>query len=113
MIVIVERGSYMESHFRRNKHFWNMRNPYNEAYNKEIIFRAWKGNEYLPENGMIFNMIENVLNIRCPISSKIIMEPETCSFFKCEYQFIGIRIENGEPKDYDSKARETKENKMG
>ena len=37
---------------------------------------------------------------------------ETLSFFKCEYQFIGKGIEKGEPKDYDSKTRETKGNKM-
>ena len=87
-------------------------NPYCEAYKKQVIFRALKGNRPLPEKGMIFDMIENILNIRCPMCNKIIMEPETCGFFKCEYQFIGKRIENGEPKDYDSKTRETNGNKM-
>jgi hypothetical protein len=86
-------------------------NPDCEAYKKEVIFRALKGNRHLPEKGMIFNMIENVLNIKCPMCNKI-FDPETCGFFNCEYQFIGKRIENGDPKDYDSKTRETKENKM-
>jgi len=56
-------------------------------------------------------MIENILNIRCAMCNKI-NDPETCSFFKCEYQFIGKGIEKGEPKDYDSKTREIKGNKM-
>jgi len=82
-----------------------------EAYKKEVIFRALKSVGSLPENGMIFNMIENVDNIRCPICNKII-EPDTCGFFKCEYQFIGKKIEDGEVVNYDSKTKETQVNKM-
>ena len=87
-------------------------NPDCEANKKQVIFRALKGNGPLPEEGMIFDMIENVKNIRCPICNKIIMEPETCGFFKCEYQFMGKKIENGEEVNYDSKTRETNGNKM-
>ena len=86
-------------------------NPKCEAYKKEVIFRALKSDEPLPENGMIFNMLENVDSIRCPICNKII-DPDTCGFFKCEYQFIGKKIEDGEVVNYDSKTKETKGNKM-
>ena len=63
-------------------------NPDCKAYKEEVIFRALKGNGSLPSNGMIFNMLENVENIICPMCNEII-DPETCGFFKCEYQFIG------------------------
>ena len=91
--------------------FGKCENPDCEAFNKEVIFRALKDKKSLPENGMIFNMLENVENIRCPICNEII-EPETCGFFKCEYQFIGKKIENRKVMNYDSKTRETKGNKM-
>lgn len=86
-------------------------NPDCEAKNKEVIFRALKGNSTLPENGMIFNMIENVENIKCPMCNDII-EPETCGFFNCEYQLKGKKIENRKVVNYDSKTKETKKNKM-
>jgi len=86
-------------------------NPKCEAHEEEVIFRALKSDGPLPEKGMVFNMIENIDNIRCPICKKII-EPETCGFFKCEYQFIGKKIECGEVVNYDSKTKETKENKL-
>ena len=51
-------------------------------------------------------MNEELLNIKCPICSKII-QPKTCGFWKCEYQFVGKRLKEGELIDFDSKARET------
>ena len=86
-------------------------NPKCEANKKQVIFRALKGNRHLPEKGMIFDMLENVENIKCPICNEII-EPETCGFFECEYQFIGKKIEDRKVVKYDSKTRETKGNKM-
>ena len=86
-------------------------NPKCEANKKQVIFRALKGNRHLPEKGMIFDMLENVENIKCPICNEI-LEPETCGFFECEYQFIGKKIEDRKVVKYDSKTRETKGNKM-
>jgi len=86
-------------------------NPKCKANKKQVIFRALKGNRHLPEKGMIFDMLENVENIKCPICNEII-EPETCGFFECEYQFIGKKIEGRKVVKYDSKTRETKGNKM-
>jgi len=86
-------------------------NPKCKANKKQVIFRALKGNRHLPEKGMIFDMLENVENIKCPICNEII-EPETWGFFECEYQFIGKKIEDRKVVKYDSKTRETKANKM-
>ena len=73
-----------------------------QAYEKEVIFRTC-----LPENGMIFDMVENCNTIKCPICSKI-FTPTTCGFYKCEYQFIGEKLEDGEQNHFESIPKETK-----
>ena len=82
--------------------------PECEAYKKEVIFRPLKD---LPKEGLVFDMHENRENIRCPLCKKI-FDPQTCGFYKCEYEFIGTKKENGEPVRYDSKTRETKGNEL-
>ena len=81
-----------------------------QAYKKEVVFKTnQKG--HLPKEGMIFDMIESSNKIKCPICDKIFI-PNTCGFYKCEYQFIGEKLENGDEIHYDSKTRETKGNKI-
>jgi len=71
-----------------------------EAFDKEVVYRV----------GIIhkkFNLQENVTKIKCPICDKIIL-PKTCGFWKCEYQFEGDKIEEGDLKHIDTKCKETK-----
>ena len=75
-----------------------------KAWKKEVVYPT-----DLKDNGLIFVLDEEMLHIKCPICSKII-KPKTCGFWKCEYQFVGKKIEEGELKDYDSKTKETNEN---
>ena len=81
-----------------------------QAYRKEVIFRT-NENSILPENGMIFDMVEKSNKIKCPICNKI-FTPNTCGFYKCEYQFIGDKLENGDEIHFDSATRETKGNNV-
>ena len=69
------------------------------AKNKEVIFQVGINKQ--------FNLQENVLNIKCPICHGIIV-PKTCGFWKCEYQFVGDKIEGGKLKHVDTKCKETK-----
>ena len=85
-------------------------NPECEAHKKEVIFRTLKDST-LPEEGLVFNMVENRVNIRCPICNKI-FDPITCGFYNCEYQFIGTKKVNFDTEDYDSKTKEAKGNKL-
>ena len=39
-----------------------------------------------------------------------IVIPETCGFWKCEYQFVGKKIQEGDLVEFDSKTKETKGN---
>ena len=55
-----------------------------------------------------FNLQENISNIKCPICNGIII-PKTCGFWKCEYQFVGDKIEGGALKHVDTKCKETKD----
>ena len=71
-----------------------------KAWKKEVVYT----NEL--EEILIFILNNEILNIKCPICSKII-KPKTCGFWKCEYQFVGKKIEEGEVKFFDSKTRET------
>ena len=82
-----------------------------KAHNKEVIFRTLKDRSSLPGEGLIFNMIENIWKIRCPICNKI-FRPKTCGFYNCEYQFIGKKIEDGEVESYNSNQRKTNKNKF-
>lgn len=65
----------------------------------------------MTENGLNFNLNEEILNIKCPICKKII-RPKTCGFWQCEYQFQGRKIEDGELKSFDTKPKETCEDKF-
>lgn len=77
-----------------------------EAYKKEVIYKT-----DLPNRGLMFNLNEQVINIRCPICNKII-KCKTCGFYDCEYQFVGKKIDKGDVVEFDSKTRETKGNKF-
>ena len=82
-----------------------------EAYKKEVVYRTLVDQKSLPEEGLIFDMFKNVTKIKCPICKKI-FTADTCGFYKCEYQFKGKKIEEGDEIDYDSKTRETKGNNI-
>ena len=74
--------------------------------------KAWKKEVVYPTDlneGLTFVLDEEMLNIKCPLCSRII-KPKTCGFWKCEYQFVGQKIEEGELKYYDSKTKETDDN---
>ena len=62
----------------------------------------------LKDEGIRFNLNEEIRNIKCPICNKI-MKPKTCGFWKCEYQFDGIKIEEGEEKSFKTEPKETKD----
>ena len=71
-----------------------------KAFNKEVIHKVGILNK-------VFNLQENIRELKCPMCEKIIV-PKTCGFWKCEYQFEGDKIENGEIKHIDTKSKETK-----
>ena len=77
-----------------------------KAHNKEVV--------YIPKNDNFknyeheFNLNDNIEYIKCPECYKII-KVKTCGFWKCEYQFKGKKIENGELIYYDSNPKETKD----
>ena len=70
-----------------------------EAFDEEVVYKVGITNKK-------FNLQENVLNMKCPMCDKIII-PKTCGFYKCEYQFVGDKIENGDLKHVDTKCKET------
>ena len=72
-----------------------------QAFNKEVIYKVGITHEK-------FNLQENVIDIKCPMCDKIII-PKICGFWKCEYQFIGDKIEEGDLKHVDTKCKETKD----
>ena len=69
------------------------------AFDKEVVHKVGIDKK--------FNLQNNVLNIKCPICKGIIV-PKTCGFWKCEYQFVGDKIEEGKLKHIDTKSKETK-----
>ena len=69
-----------------------------KAFNKEVIYKVGINCK--------FNLQENITKIKCPMCNKIIM-PKTCGFWKCEYQFEGDKIEDGEEKHINTKSKET------
>ena len=71
-----------------------------KVYKKEVVYPT-----DLKES-LIFVLNNEIINIKCPICSKII-KPKTCGFWNCEYQFIGKKIEEGELIEFDSKTKET------
>jgi hypothetical protein len=56
-----------------------------KAFKKEVVYPT-----ELKEK-LIFNLNEELLNIKCPICHKII-KPKTCGFWNCEYQFVGKKF---------------------
>ena len=81
-----------------------------EAYKEEVV--------YIPENMVLednkyfkFYLNEEIENMKCPICHKII-KSKTVGFYKCEYQIIGTKIEDGDKIEYDSKPKETKDDKF-
>ena len=58
-----------------------------------------------------FNVNENLTSILCPECGGII-KVKTCGFWKCEYQFKGKKIEKGKLIEFDSKPKETKDDKF-
>ena len=74
--------------------------------------RAWKKEVVYPTNlndGLTFVLDDEREKIICPMCSRII-NLKTCGFWKCEYQFVGQKLEEGEFKNFDSKTKETKDN---
>ena len=61
--------------------FGNCIYPKCKAFKKEVIYMT-----NLEDEGIRFNLNEEIQNIKCPICKKI-MKPKTCGFWKCEYQF--------------------------
>ena len=76
-----------------------------KAYNKEVIYRTYLN------NGLIFVLNDEIVNIKCPMCERI-FKPKTCGFYECEYQFKGKKIENGFVVEYDSKTKETNGDKF-
>ena len=112
--VDVSSGKVMKLHFSNKAPVWRKvdkglnifgicNNSKCKAYKKEVVYPT-KLNE-----GLTFNLNEEILNIKCPICQKII-KPKTCGFWKCEYQFIGKKIVEGELTSFDSKTKETNGN---
>ena len=83
-------------------------NPDCKAHKREVIFTPNPKNE---KNIFIFNLNDNIINIKCPICYSII-KLKTCGFWKCEYQFIGQKIEKGRLEDFNSIPKETKDNEF-
>ena len=83
-------------------------NPDCKAHEKEVVFTPNPNND---KNIFIFNLNDNVINIKCPICDSII-KLKTCGFWKCEYQFIGQKIEKGRLEDFNSCPKETKGNEF-
>ena len=113
----VSTGKIKELKFSKNAPKWRIvnkglnifgicKNRKCEAFNKEVIYKT-----FLSEKGLTFNLNEQIPNIKCPICNKII-KPKTCGFYKCEYQFKGKKIEDGEIVYYDSKTKEAYEDKF-
>ena len=77
-----------------------------KAHKKEVVYIPKDNNE---EHKL--NLNDNIDQIICPICQTII-KVKTCGFWKCEYQFIGKKIEKGRLIDYNSMPKETKNDKF-
>ena len=77
-------------------------NPKCEVFKKEVVYPTFF------KEKLIFVLNDELPHIRCPICFKI-FDPKTCGFWKCEYQFVGKRIKEGELMYFDSKTKETNE----
>ena len=76
-----------------------------ETNGKEVIYTTKLG------IGLIFALNNEILNIKCPICHKV-FKPRNCRFYKCEYQFEGKKIEEGDVKEFESEPKETEEEKF-
>ena len=84
--------------------------PKCEAHKKEVIYIPKK--MVLEDNKFFKYSVNNeIKNIVCPVCNKII-KPKTIGFYRCEYQIKGEKIENGDLVKYDSKPKETKDDKF-
>ncbi len=77
-----------------------------KAHKKEVVYIPKDNNKEHK-----FNLNDNIDQIICPICQTII-KVKTCGFWKCEYQFIGKKIEKGRLIDYNSMPKETKNDKF-
>ena len=84
--------------------------PKCEAHKKEVVYIPKKmileDNKYFK-----FSINDEIKHILCPLCNKII-KPKTIGFYQCEYQIKGEKIENGDAIPYDSKPKETKDDKF-
>ena len=78
-----------------------------KAFKEEVVY-PFEGFYYCRYK---FDLKKEVTNIKCPICNRI-FKAETCGFYKCEYQFSGKIIVEGEIKDYTSEPKETKNNEF-
>ena len=108
--VDVEKGIIQNLSFSKSAPRWRCvreglnlfglcKNKTCEAFDKEVVHRVGINTK--------FNLQQNILHIKCPICSRLVV-PKTCGFWKCEYQFEGEKIEEGELKHIDTKCKETK-----
>ena len=111
--VNVEKGIIKNLEFSSDAPYWrkvgeglnifgNCIYPKCKVFGKEVIYIT-----NLKDEGLKFNLNEEIQNIKCPICKKI-MKPKTCGFWKCEYQFDGKKIEEGEVKSFKTEPKETK-----
>ena len=108
--VDVEKGQIQNLEFSNQAPEWRIvieglnlfgkcKNVKCKAYNKEVVYKVGITNKK-------FNLQENIVEIKCPICNSIVV-PNTCGFWKCEYQFEGDKIEGGILKHIDTKSKET------
>ena len=117
--IDVSTGKIKELKFNKNAPKWRIvnnglnifgicKNKKCEAFKKEVIYMT-----KLSSKGLVFNLNTEIPNIRCPICNCLI-KIKTCGFYKCEYQFIGRKLDPGEDEEiyYDSKTKETNGDKF-
>ena len=98
-------------HVRKGLNIFGICNyPKCEARKKEVVYIPKKmvleDNKYFK-----FSINDEIKHILCPLCNKII-KPKTIGFYQCEYQIKGEKIENGDAIPYDSKPKETKDDKF-
>ena len=73
-----------------------------EAFLKEVIYNGYG----IIDTQFDFNDTKNITKIRCPMCGGIFVA-KTCGFWKCEYQFTGDKIRDGDVEHIDTKTKET------
>ena len=119
--IDVSTGKVKELKFSKNAPDWRKvnkglnifgicKNPKCQAFKEEVVYKTNLSNE-----GLIFDLNKEIINsnITCPICLCNI-KIKTCGFYKCEYQFIGKKIEPGKEGQayYESKPKETNGDKF-